>query len=244
MNTMLDFTESQAEFLIHFLAAPERPEGTFKYQEAAGFLFAVACVPETIPPSEWLPFIFDDQDPGYADAAEAEACIASLMALYNWIADEITVGRPSLPPHCEPLSEPAANFGPDAPLGLWAGGFGAGYDWLEEAWPTQLPREADQELGAVLVTLTFFESREMAQRYMDDMDGEPRPMDEWAADMVAMIPEAMRGYAELAAAVMDDGESDGDDEDESGEIEEETIGLNDPCPCGSGMKYKRCCGAA
>ncbi|MBI5810592.1 MAG: SEC-C domain-containing protein [Deltaproteobacteria bacterium] len=22
------------------------------------------------------------------------------------------------------------------------------------------------------------------------------------------------------------------------------IGRNDPCPCGSGMKYKKCCGAA
>ncbi|MFN5684903.1 SEC-C metal-binding domain-containing protein, partial [Bradyrhizobium sp.] len=22
------------------------------------------------------------------------------------------------------------------------------------------------------------------------------------------------------------------------------IGRNDPCPCGSGKKYKRCCGAA
>ena len=23
----------------------------------------------------------------------------------------------------------------------------------------------------------------------------------------------------------------------------ETIGRNDPCPCGSGKKYKKCCGA-
>jgi uncharacterized protein YecA (UPF0149 family) len=25
--------------------------------------------------------------------------------------------------------------------------------------------------------------------------------------------------------------------------EGEKIGRNDPCPCGSGQKYKRCCGA-
>ncbi|MEL7601863.1 MAG: SEC-C metal-binding domain-containing protein [Bacillota bacterium] len=27
-------------------------------------------------------------------------------------------------------------------------------------------------------------------------------------------------------------------------ISEETIGRNDPCPCGSGKKYKKCCGKA
>ncbi|MFM8829184.1 MAG: SEC-C metal-binding domain-containing protein, partial [Actinomycetota bacterium] len=26
--------------------------------------------------------------------------------------------------------------------------------------------------------------------------------------------------------------------------EEDRIGRNDPCPCGSGKKYKKCCGAA
>ena len=25
-------------------------------------------------------------------------------------------------------------------------------------------------------------------------------------------------------------------------IAEETVGRNDPCPCGSGKKYKKCCG--
>lgn len=26
-------------------------------------------------------------------------------------------------------------------------------------------------------------------------------------------------------------------------VKEETVGRNDPCPCGSGKKYKKCCGA-
>ncbi|MDO4565660.1 MAG: SEC-C metal-binding domain-containing protein [Clostridia bacterium] len=27
-------------------------------------------------------------------------------------------------------------------------------------------------------------------------------------------------------------------------VAEQTVGRNDPCPCGSGKKYKKCCGAA
>lgn len=46
----------------------------------------------------------------------------------------------------------------------------------------------------------------------------------------------------------EDDEDDWDDEDELGYSEpyirqEQKIGRNDPCPCGSGKKYKKCCGA-
>jgi uncharacterized protein YecA (UPF0149 family) len=27
-------------------------------------------------------------------------------------------------------------------------------------------------------------------------------------------------------------------------VQSEKIGRNDPCPCGSGKKYKKCCGAS
>jgi len=201
MNATPEFTDAQAELLIRFLAAPARPERTFRYQEAAGFLFAIACVPEAIPVEEWLPLIFDDEDANYADAAEEASVRWALMALFHRIAGEVERDAPTLPPRCEPLADPVANFGSDAPLGLWASGFGAGHDWLEEAWPENLPQEADEFLGVVLVTLTFFESRELAESYMGEL-GEKRSMEEWAADMLTMFPDAMRGYAELARAVM------------------------------------------
>ena len=38
-----------------------------------------------------------------------------------------------------------------------------------------------------------------------------------------------------------------DDEDDEARkpfVAEERIGRNEPCPCGSGKKYKKCCGAA
>ena len=38
-------------------------------------------------------------------------------------------------------------------------------------------------------------------------------------------------------------EEDEDDEDTSKPVTSVKIGRNDPCPCGSGKKYKKCCGA-
>jgi curved DNA-binding protein CbpA len=40
-----------------------------------------------------------------------------------------------------------------------------------------------------------------------------------------------------------DGEFDDDDEEKPFKRESPKIGRNDPCPCGSGKKYKKCCGA-
>jgi len=34
-----------------------------------------------------------------------------------------------------------------------------------------------------------------------------------------------------------------DDEDEPEAAVSAKLGRNDPCPCGSGKKYKKCCGA-
>ena len=44
-----------------FLDDPARPEGTF--------LFTVVSAPELVPPSDWLPIIFAEEDAGYASLA-------------------------------------------------------------------------------------------------------------------------------------------------------------------------------
>lgn len=47
-----------------FLADPSRPAGTLSYHELQGFLFTLASSPELVPPSEWMPMVFDEQEAG------------------------------------------------------------------------------------------------------------------------------------------------------------------------------------
>jgi yecA family protein len=229
----LPFTEAHAEVLINFFSAPQRPEGTMRYEEVAGFLFAMACVPEVIPPSEWLPVVFNGHEPNFADA---------LLALLNRTIDEVNEKRPTFPPRLTPFAEPGANLGPDTPLARWAQGFADGYEWLEESWPEELPEEAGDHLDTVLMVLTFFASRDVAASYLEEMGPEGETPETMAEDMLRVLPEAMRDYAELAEsfALTDEEVA------EEGAVQEpvtaDKIGRNDPCPCGSGMKYKKCCG--
>ena len=66
-----------------FLEHPSRPAGTLTYHELQGFLFTVVSTPELIPPSEWLPIVFGDQEVDYASAEIAEAIIGQIMTLYR-----------------------------------------------------------------------------------------------------------------------------------------------------------------
>jgi uncharacterized protein YecA (UPF0149 family) len=160
------------------------------------------------------------------------------MGLYNETVEGVNQGAPGLPPRCAPSADPAANLGPETPLGRWCCGFGEGYEWLTECWPEEMSREVEEFVGAALVTLTYFESRELAAAYLAEIGLGDRTPESMAADMLQLFPEAMRGYAEAARTEM------AKTEPEPAPLSEPvpTVGRNDRCPCGSGMKFKKCCG--
>jgi len=127
MNT--SFTETQAEALRAALAARAGERGAL-----AGFLFALACSPDPVMPSEWIPVVLGEAHGDFASPEEAQRVMDLMMALHNHINVEVAQRKPALPPGIEVRANPMENFGPQAPLGQWAGGYGAGQLWLEETW--------------------------------------------------------------------------------------------------------------
>ena len=66
-----------------------------------------------------------------------------------------------------------------------------------------------------------------------------KTLSEMAKEMIELLPDAMREYAYLGRAI---GETYQDSIDEPDMLAAEgKVGRNDPCPCGSGKKYKKCC---
>jgi hypothetical protein len=72
------------------------------------------------------------------------------------------------------------------------------------------------------------------------------PAEKVIADARAGDAGPLRGWEDFAAIVLEGGRS---SEGECGVNKAEPIqaapktGRNDPCPCGSGRKFKKCCGA-
>jgi uncharacterized protein YecA (UPF0149 family) len=102
-----------------------------------------------------------------------------------------------------------------------------------------VPADLDDEFSAVLMTLSFFASRDVAEAFRaETMQADLRAL---AAKIRRVFPDALAQYAHLGRSL------------HKVLIENQTaeprprrsvkIGRNEPCPCGRGRKYKMCCGA-
>lgn len=240
MSTIPAFTETHAALLRTFLSSPQRLKGTMTYPQLAGFLFSMANAPELIPPSEWMPIVFNDQDVGYETRGEAEGVLQAMMALYNDCGRERTEGSALLPPGCDIRPQPLDNLGDSASLSQWARGFLTGHTYLDDIWNECTPDELDEELGSILMVLTFFASPALADAYHKEGKGKAS-LEQLAETVVTIFPDTMREYAHLGRAIFQARREAGDlDQEPSARLK---IGRNDPCPCGSRKKFKKCCGA-
>ena len=200
MNMLSVFTDTHATLLRSFLSSPERPEGTLTYPQLAGFLFSIANSPELIPPSEWIPIVFNDQEGGFETLGKAEEAVHAMMALYNACCQVRPDGNRPLPLGCEIRPQAMDNLATDAPLSQWAQGFSMGYDYLVESWDEYTPEEFDEEFGSVLMVLTFFSSPKLAKAYHEEGTGQ-RSLAEMADTVVSLFPEAMGMFAHLGRSI-------------------------------------------
>jgi|RhiMethySRZTD1v2_1073278.scaffolds.fasta_scaffold41120_2 uncharacterized protein len=224
-----------------FLDDRARPAGTLAYHEAQGFLFAVAHGPEAIEPFEWIPAIFDEQDPGFVDDAQTTEILGELMQLYNEVNGAVSDDSASLPVDCLFRDPVIANLEQGAPISHWSRGFIAGHEWLRESWDAYTPDELDEDLGAMMLTLSFFASADVAEELMREAStgkNAPRSLTEMAETMREVFLLAMLEYAQLGHTIR---QVVADAENEP--VRAVKMGRNEPCPCGSGRKYKKCCGA-
>lgn len=116
---------------------------------------------------------------------------------------------------------------------------GIGYDYLAEVWEAYTPEEFDEDLGAVLMTLTFFSSPTLAEAYHQE-ENKKRTLAQLAKSVMKIFPDALREYAQLGRSIYRARLEAGDLHPEPARPTK--IGRNDPCPCGSGKKFKKCCG--
>lgn len=193
--------------LSEFLSSPKRPSGTLRFHELQGFLFTIASSPETIPTSEWLPLISDDENIGFANEDEAQRVLSGIMATYNEINTAVLNRSQQLPHGCRFADKLDANFDEDSSIGQWSRGFVVGHNWLEDVWDEYLIEEMEDECGATMMVLSFFSSRQLAEAYFDE--GKPtrkkqdKSFEQFAGTMRELFPSAMASYAHLGRTIFE-----------------------------------------
>lgn len=209
--------------------ALEGGAAAMKLEMLDGYFAALLCGPEFVSPNEALQevlgedFVFDGND-------QAADIIGLVMRHWNWVAAELertlVERRVYLPVLLE--DDTGVARGND-----WAAGFMRGVQARFGSWNELLDSEDE---GGCLVPM-------MALVHEHDPDPELRPApitddrrEEVIASMVAGATLAYRFYAphrRAAATPSAPLRRDGP-----------KVGRNDPCPCGSGRKYKHCCAQA
>jgi uncharacterized protein YecA (UPF0149 family) len=126
-----------------------------------------------------------------------------------------------------PAFWPGEGVPSNATIRRWADGFSSAMALAPEAWGRLIEDERTQDL--VVPFIGFFEP--------DDPGFEPaNDIAERLDQAAAAIPCAILVLRKLALLRGANGLA-----TSAGSVWGK-IGRNEPCPCGSGMKYKRCCG--
>jgi uncharacterized protein len=206
-----------------------------------GFLVGVLLQPDLVPPSAWMPLIFDadgrDAASGDAGAGQERRAAALIMRRHQELAASIAAREPFDPIVFELEDERGEIVeGKDGIVALapWAAGFTNALN----AFPSlREAAENDEALAATMMGIlrhlpmdpdATAESREAFDREQEDIDREV-PL----ADLDDALDELMSCVFEIADITRP-----------NRPVTRETpkVGRNDPCPCGSGRKYKVCHG--
>ena len=241
-----ELSPTDVSALKSFLSNSHRPYGTLCFHELQGFLFTIASSPETIKPSEWLPIISNEEDIGFENDIEAQRVLNLIMALYNQVNSSVLERSDAMPSGCEFQPDIDANFNEESSVSQWSRGFVLGHDWLSEVWDECLPEMMDEECGATVMALSFFSSRQLADAFYAEMDPTNRTapgksFEQFAETVRELFAAALSSHSHLGRTIFEvlmQTPATGDSPARNSKI-----GRNDPCPCGSGKKHKKCCGA-
>jgi len=189
--------------------------GAMRFSEAHGFLTAIASAPTTMMPSIWQQKVLGDR--GFSTMEEAKHVIGLVLRLYNQIITALEEGTQVAP------------SGPDDDaIARWCTGYLRAAH-MDDVWN-------DDERGAVFLFPMAVLSGEADLIGHTDSDGkvieDPTPQLRRARERLDVtVREANRYWTawrrkSIAPPVV---------------AASQKVGRNERCPCGSGLKFKKCC---
>jgi uncharacterized protein len=206
--------------LEDFLLSDTVTDDCMTLSELDGFLAGVIICPDLIMPSEWIPMIWGGEGPVFETMEQAQDINDAIMGLYNEIIRQLDQRQ------YEPIFDVDSRT--DETLWeLWIIGFYEALTLRPDAWLPFGRGKAHKALS------TFMRLHQMAATPRAELD--PMDMDEelerLALDLIPFsVEELHRERLAHAGSVK-----------QPANQNFQKVGRNDPCPCGSGKKFKKCC---
>jgi uncharacterized protein len=88
----LSVSDADLDLLDAYLLSDQSPPECMLLSDLDGFLTGIAIGPEVVMPSEWLPHVWDGEEPVFDDHVQASAILGTIMGRYNMILREVEAG--------------------------------------------------------------------------------------------------------------------------------------------------------
>ena len=222
-------TDAELERLGKFLEGCKGGKA-MNVEQLDGFFAALIAGPETVMPSEYYAEVFGGEMSDtceFGSLDEANEILGLMMRHWNTIAAALNKDKVYGPILLQ--DENGVAHGND-----WARGFMRGMHMRHDGWAELMD---DEEHGGCLVPIMmlFHEQDEDPEIRPEPIS--PKKREHIKAHMAAGLLQAYRSFRaqrQVSPAA------------HASESRRSTpkVGRNDPCPCGSGRKYKKCCGGA
>ena len=226
MQQSAPLTEQEIAQLENWLASPAFHGRAMTLDRLQGFLAAIISAPDQIAPAIWLPQALGRIRPDSME--EAQTPMELLKRFYNEIAENLCAQRP-----LKLLLKPQKGNGEAFDYQPWCEGYIAGWSLSQEEW-LRPGNEALKKLTFPILLLSGA-FREAAEREGVEYvpDASQLALQQECMDMLPQAVADIYGFwVERRSAP-------------ATPLRRQTskVGRNELCPCGSGKKFKQCCGA-
>lgn len=224
-------TEDELDELEHFLLYELDAEEVMTLDILDGFLHAIVIGPVFIHPDKWLPKIWGTEHGEAPPMPSLEAfnrVLQLVMRHYNGLVASFATQPPEVfPLWCMRIVDEQEL---DDAQG-WAFGFCEGVKLSRPTWKALLDNPECARWYRPIGLL----GEDDYSADQDDLTNTPAQCHALAAQIVNSLPHIHAFCLAMRKAV---------DEQQRAQRTSRKVGRNAPCPCGSGKKFKKCCGTA
>lgn len=217
----MQFDEQAEERLIELLDAKSEIGSTMRTDEAQAFMLAILSGPDTLAVADWLPDLLGDETL-YTEQEREEVGELALMMMMDMRRTLESGKLPELWFYHEDNG--------DVDFMTWCNAYLYGLDIVPTDWFAEADNEEFEDLFMPIMALAGVydaDEEECTPALLEFTDKE------WV-DLQSELPYVLLDIYHYWRAVVN--------KPQTIRREGGKTGRNEPCPCGSGKKYKACCG--
>lgn len=223
-------SDEEMDELGNFLLSDATSDETMMLDRLDGYLTAIVTAPVMLAARVWLPHVWgpsEKDEPTFDSSAQLERITGLIMRQFNSIALRLQEN----PDACEPVFDSAVY--PDSPREyvdgeMWAYGYMTGVDLQRQDWR----RFFDNTNNTELLRPIYLLGTEDVTADEEALIETPEQREELSKQIPVSVAGLYRFWQPYRSAVAEP----------TMQRENPKIGRNEKCPCGSGRKYKKCCG--